>query len=209
MGGQACVFYGAAEFSRDCDVLILANESNFKKLTSALAVLQAECIAIPEFKAEYLHRGHAVHFRCKHSDVDGLRIDGMTKLRGCDPFEKLWERRTTIQDLDANAIYEVLAIEDLVRAKKTQRDKDWPMIRRLVEAHHDENQDDHNGNLIQFWLRESRTPLMLSELMQRFPETVATVATSRPWLTSIDAADLKQIEQSLRQEEDAAQTLWT
>jgi len=26
------------------------------------------------------------------------------------------------------------AIEDLVKAKKTQRDKDWPMIRRLIEA---------------------------------------------------------------------------
>jgi protein-disulfide isomerase-like protein with CxxC motif len=89
--------------------------------------------------------------------------------------------RTTIQDMDATAVYEVLAIEDLVRAKKTQRDKDWPMIRRLVEAHYDENQDDHNGDVIQFWLRESRTPAMLSELVKRFPETVATVAASRPW----------------------------
>ena len=25
MGGQACVFYGAAEFSRDCDVVVLAD----------------------------------------------------------------------------------------------------------------------------------------------------------------------------------------
>jgi hypothetical protein len=89
-----------------------------------LAELQAECIAIPEFKAEYLQRGHAVHFRCRNPDVDGLRIDVMSKLRGCDPFEQLWERRTTIQDENAIAVYEVLAIEDLVRAKKTQRDKD-------------------------------------------------------------------------------------
>jgi hypothetical protein len=26
MGGQACVFYGAAEFSRDCDIVIVADE---------------------------------------------------------------------------------------------------------------------------------------------------------------------------------------
>jgi hypothetical protein len=26
IGGQACVLYGAAEFSRDCDVVILVNE---------------------------------------------------------------------------------------------------------------------------------------------------------------------------------------
>jgi hypothetical protein len=202
IGGQACVFYGAAEFSRDCDVVVLADEDNFKNLNAALAELQAECIAIPEFKAEYLLRGHAVHFRCQHPDVHGLRIDVMCKLRGCDPFEQLWERRTTIHDPDTHAVYEVLAIEDLVRAKKTQRDKDWPMIRRLVEAHYDENQDDHNEAMVQFWLRESRTPSMLSSLLQRFPDKIATVATARLWLPSLDATNLKQIEQALRQEED-------
>lgn len=202
IGGQACVLYGAAEFSRDCDIVILAEEANFEKLNAALAELQAECIAIPEFKAEYLERGHAIHFRCKHSDVDGLRIDVMSKLRGCDPFEQLWGRRTTIQDENANAVYEVLAIEDLVRAKKTQRDKDWPMIRRLVEAHYDENQDDSNEAMVQFWLRESRTPSMLSELIRRFPNNLASYATTRPWLVSIDANAVKQIEAFLRLEED-------
>ncbi len=203
IGGQACVLYGAAEFSRDCDIVILAEEANFENLNAALAELQAECIAIPEFKAEYLQRGHAVHFRCRNPDVDGLRIDVMSKLRGCDPFEKLWERRTTIQDENANAVYEVLAIEDLVRAKKTQRDKDWPMIRRLVEAHYDENQDDSNEAMVQFWIRESRTPSMLSELIDRFPDKLTSFAATRPWLVSIDANDVKQIEAFLRLEEDA------
>ncbi len=203
IGGQACVLYGAAEFSRDCDIVILAEEANFEKLNAALSELEAECIAIPEFKAEYLQRGHAVHFRCRNPDVDGLRIDVMSKLRGCDPFEQLWERRTTIQDENNNAVYEVLAIEDLVRAKKTQRDKDWPMIRRLVEAHYDENQDDSNEAMVQFWIRESRTPSMLSELIRRFPNNLAYYATTRPWLVSIDASDVKQIEVFLRLEEDA------
>ena len=203
IGGQACVLYGAAEFSRDCDIVILAEEANFENLNAALAELQAECIAIPEFKAEYLERGHAIHFRCKHSDVDGLRIDVMSKLRGCDPFEQLWERRTTIQDENDNAVYEVLAIEDLVRAKKTQRDKDWPMIRRLVEAHYDENQGESNEAMVQFWIRESRTPSMLSELIHRFPDKLASFVATRPWLVSIDANDVKQIEAFLRLEEDA------
>ena len=203
IGGQACVLYGAAEFSRDCDIVILAEEANFENLNAALVELQAESIAIPEFKAEYLERGHAIHFRCKHSDVDGLRIDVMSKLRGCDPFEQLWERRTTIQDENDNAVYEVLAIEDLVRAKKTQRDKDWPMIRRLVEAHYDENQNESNEAMVQFWIRESRTPSMLSELIHRFPDKLASFAATRPWLVSIDANDIKQIEAFLRLEEDA------
>ncbi len=37
----------------------------------------------------------------------------------------------TLEDADGT-IYQLLGIEDLVKAKKTQRDKDWPMIRRLT-----------------------------------------------------------------------------
>ena len=32
MGGQACVFYGAAESSRDTDLLILADARNLERL---------------------------------------------------------------------------------------------------------------------------------------------------------------------------------
>jgi hypothetical protein len=42
MGGQACVFYGAAEFSRDTDFAILADAVNLARLRKALAELQAE-----------------------------------------------------------------------------------------------------------------------------------------------------------------------
>ena len=55
----------------------------------------------------------------------------MAALRGVDGFEPLWSRRTTLAI--AGETVDLMRIEDLVRAKKTQRDKDWPMIRRLVE----------------------------------------------------------------------------
>ena len=51
MGGQACVFYGAAEFSRDCDIVIVADDENLTRLQSALEELQAECIAVPPFES--------------------------------------------------------------------------------------------------------------------------------------------------------------
>lgn len=41
MGGQACVFYGAAQFSKGVDFLILADEINFAGLHRALAELSA------------------------------------------------------------------------------------------------------------------------------------------------------------------------
>jgi hypothetical protein len=46
MGGQACVFYGAAEFSRDTDLAILASSENLARLKQALKDLQAEVSAI-------------------------------------------------------------------------------------------------------------------------------------------------------------------
>ena len=86
MGGQACVFYGAAEFSRDTDLAILASSENLAKLEKALRDLQAEVIAVPPFEAKYLRKGHAIHFRYHHSEAIGMRVDVMTKMRGVDPF---------------------------------------------------------------------------------------------------------------------------
>jgi hypothetical protein len=60
MGGQACVFYGAAEFSRDTDLAILASSENLVRLQKALKHLKAEVIAVPPFELKYLRKGHAL-----------------------------------------------------------------------------------------------------------------------------------------------------
>jgi hypothetical protein len=135
MGGQACVFYGEAEFSRDTDLAIVADAVNLARLRKALAELQAETIAVPPFALKFLRRGHAIHFRCQHPEALRMRVDVMAKMRGVDSFDKLWRRRTTIELPDGTKC-DLLSLPDLVRAKKTQHDKDWPMIRRLVEAHY-------------------------------------------------------------------------
>lgn len=109
MGGQACVFYGAAEFSRDTDLVILASPENLCLLREALAELRAECIAIPPFSEEYLKRGHAIHFRCQHPAAEGMRVDVMSVLRGVDAFPDLWARRTTLSD-STGSEYELLSL---------------------------------------------------------------------------------------------------
>lgn len=40
MGGQACVFYGAAEFSRDTDLAILADDENLSRLRDASTIFR-------------------------------------------------------------------------------------------------------------------------------------------------------------------------
>src|SRR5579862_2699252 len=168
MGGQACVFYGAAEFSRDLDLLILAEQENIVHLKQALDDLQAEEIAVPSMEERHLLRGHAVHFRCRRLDVAGLRVDLMSSLRGVADFEELWARRTTIE-VDGEPV-DMLAMEDLVRAKKTQRDKDWPMIRRLMERSYFTAQSPASPDLVRFWLRELRTPELLLDVSESNPE---------------------------------------
>jgi hypothetical protein len=116
MGGQACVVYGAAEFSRDLGLLILISPENLHYIRQALKDLDANSIAVPPLEADYLHRGHAVHFRCGRADVAGLRIDLMSSLRGLPEFENLWERRTIIEV--ASEEVDLLGLEDLVKAKK-------------------------------------------------------------------------------------------
>jgi hypothetical protein len=91
MGGQACVYYGAAEFSRDLDLLILLSPDNLDHLCAAL------------------------------------------------------------DDLDA-----VLGMQDLVLAKKTQRNKDWPMIQLLVEQSYFPRPKEPAAQSVDFWLRELR-----------------------------------------------------
>ena len=101
------MFYGAAEFSRDCDIVIVADHKNLARLNAALSALEAECIAVPPYERQYLERGHAVHFRCQHPDAARIRLDVMTRMRGCDSFAEMWERRLTLEDAEG-IVYEIL-----------------------------------------------------------------------------------------------------
>lgn len=177
MGGQACILYGASEFSRDSDFVVLPDPANLQRLAEALSDLEAEPVAVPQLGPDVLERGHAVHFRCTHPDVAGLRVDLMSRLRGVDGFADLWNRRTTVTLEDGQTI-DLLSLPDLVAAKKTQRDKDWPMIRRLVEAD-TLSATDAPPERVRFWLREARTPELLARLCGLHPTEAAEIATSR------------------------------
>ena len=201
MGGQACVFYGAAEFSRDSDFAVLADESNFRRLTQALGDLHAEPIAVPPCELKFLRRGHALHYRCQHPDAPRMRVDVMSKMRGVDSFPRLWRRRTTIQ-LPGGTKCDLLSLPDLVKAKKTQRDKDWPMVRRLVEAHYFSQDSKPSAATIEFWLRELRTAELLLEVARDYTPRAMKFASRRRLLHAAILGDLPALEHGLRIEEN-------
>ncbi len=211
MGGQACVFYGAAQFSKDVDLVLLAEEDNFSRLRAALEELQAVRIAVPRFDPALLARGHAVHFRCQHAQAAGLRVDLMTRLRGLPDFPTLWSRRTTISEEGGDS-FDLLAVEDLVQAKKTQRSKDWPIIEALVEGHYHATGTDPTAARICFWLAEARGPERLVELARRFTAEAQELADARPLLRHAIAGDLGALRPALdaeaRAEQDRDRAYW-
>jgi hypothetical protein len=202
MGGQACVFYGAAQFSRDTDFAILADAGNLLRLRRALADLRAEVIAVPPFAMKYLRAGLAIHFRCRHPEAWRMRVDVMAKMRGVEPFAKLWRRRTSIELPDGTKC-DLLSLPDLVQAKKTQRNKDWPMIQRLVESHYYQHRDHPTAAHLSFCLLELRTAELLIEIACSQTALCCRLFPRRPLLAVAAGGVLEELEKSLRDEEVA------
>jgi hypothetical protein len=206
MGGQACILYGAAEFTRDVDFAVAVGPENLRRLRAALEDLEAEPVYFPPLSAAALERGHACHFRCLAPDLGNLRIDVMSRMRGVEPFAQLWNRRETIVVAGVGRL-PLLSLPDLVRAKKTQRDKDWPMVRRLIEADISRSERAPSRARVTFWLRECRTFELLRDLGQRYPRLAEKEAASRPALRAALKNDPARTDALLRTEEDRERAL--
>jgi hypothetical protein len=83
MGGQACVLYGAAEFSRDIDLAILADPRNLSRLDKVLVDLNAEPIIVDTHCLLHLLMG--VHILSRVSYRAGLDV---TSGRSGPPWDR-------------------------------------------------------------------------------------------------------------------------
>jgi hypothetical protein len=201
IGGQACIIYGAAEFSRDSDFVILSTDENLERLRKALKRLRAELVYFPPLEAGYLQKGHACHFRCRAKDVEGLRVDVIAKLRGCEECDKLWARRKTVKIKDGGSI-DVISLQDLVRSKKTQRDKDWLMLKRLVENDMALNKNEPEAGHVRWWLNECRNAELLIELAKRYPKETKEASANRPLiLLAAGLPDMQKLTLEFQKEE--------
>ncbi len=199
LGGQASILYGGAEFSRDLDLMLAATPASLPNLERALADLDATLIAVPPLRFDLLDRGHAVHFRCRRSDVAGLRLDLMTRPPRLPDVAAVWRRRVEI-DIEGGSVA-VVALEDLVQTKKTQRDKDWPIIGALIEADMVRHRDDSVGDRTHFWFREARGADELIELASAFPEVAEVVRQVRPLVGAAQQRDRNALELELAREQ--------
>lgn len=199
IGGQACIIYGAAEFSRGSDFVIFCDTENLNKLKKAFSALKAKNIYVPPLRNEFLERGHACHFRCYAEPVKNLRIDIITKLRGCEDFDKLWQRRFILK-LPDNKIIDVIGLEDLVQSKKTQRDKDWLMLNRLVENDMVLTKK-HSDKKIKWWLCECRDADKLIGMANKNINLVRECIKKRPLLIAARKKNVAKLTELLHDEE--------
>jgi hypothetical protein len=198
MGGQACILYGAAEFTRDTDFCVLCDEKNLERIKAALGDLKAKQVFFPPCEIEYLQKGHACHFECGTRDTAGFRIDIMSKMRGCPDFTELWLQRSAIR-IDGFSV-PVMGLRNLVSAKKTQRDKDWPMIRRLIENDY-YSKKSPNSSDIRWWIFECRTPEILMKLSEKYASQYRKMTSKRPLLKFASEKNVAALEKALMEEE--------
>ena len=111
----------------------------------------------------------------------------------------VWRRRIEI-DLDGGPVA-VIALDDLVQTKKTQRDKDWPIIGALIEADMVRHRDDPAGDQAHFWLREARGADVLIELATTFPDVADNVRQTRPLIGAAQERDRSTLELELAREQ--------
>lgn len=104
-----------------------------------------------------------------------------------------------------NDQFHLLSVADLVQAKKTQREKDWPMISALVEAHFRQFHREPNPDRIAFWLRETRIPERLLWLVAQFAEKARELHQVRPLLSLSTSGELDVLRMALDAEVRAEQ----
>jgi len=200
IGGQACIIYGAAEFSRDSDFIVLSTLNNLEHLKKALKALKAKLIYVPPLSTDYLERGHACHFKCNAKDIKGLRIDVISKLRGCDGFDKLWARKKTVLLKNGESI-DIIGLRDLVQSKKTQRDKDWLMLKRLVENDYLLNRKSPSNVHIKWWFEELRDANLLVKLAKKYSKIAKECIAGRQLIASAVVSDMQKLNVQLHDEE--------
>lgn len=131
MGGQAAILYGAAHFTQDLDLWIRPSPRNVRAFLRALSRVAARVHKLtPPLSPRWVARGHGFHFLIPQSGRSDAYLDALgrpPRVGGFSVSARRARRMTTPW-----GELPVVAIEDLVELKKTNRPGDYEVISRLV-----------------------------------------------------------------------------
>lgn len=129
IGGQAAILYGASQFTQDHDVWVEPTTVNLRALLRALARLDARVHKLtPPPTIEFARKGHGFHFVFRGPTF----LDVMGKPPRVGGFAAADKRACSMTTPWGGA--RVVAIQDLVDLKKTNRLGDYEVISRLARV---------------------------------------------------------------------------
>lgn len=76
------------------------------------------------------------------------------------------------------------------------------MIRRLVEADYDRNQENPSSEKVRFWMRECRTPSLLLKIVEKYPDLLDIEESARPLLALVKNRQEEEIAAALFKEQE-------
>ncbi len=137
ISGQACVLYGASQFTEDVDLWVRPTAADLRGLLRALAAARATVHKLtPQPTLRLMQRGHGFHFLIPPDTY----VDVMGRPPRVGTFASAWARARRM-DTDWGSL-PVAAPEDLVLLKRTNRPSDYEAITNLVRVRHEEARDD-------------------------------------------------------------------
>lgn len=127
ISGQACILYGASQFTEDVDIWVRPDRKNLHAFLRAMAQVDARVYKLtPPITPTYVRKGHGFHFTLKGD----FYLDVMGKPPRVGPFAGAHARARTIPTVWGKLL--VVAPEDLVLLKRTNRPADYEAISNLV-----------------------------------------------------------------------------
>ncbi len=133
ISGQACVLYGASQFTEDVDLWIRPSSGDLRGLLKALAFAGARVHKLtvrPTLRR--MRQGHGFHFLIPPD----IYLDVMGRPPRVGRFSAAWSRRRRMKT-DWGTL-PVAAPEDLVLLKRTNRPSDYEAITNLVRVRYEE-----------------------------------------------------------------------
>lgn len=178
--GQAVVLYRLAVMSKDGDWILREDAEACAHVLNVLARHDARYRYGAPLDLRWLAGGWSAHLEFRRNGLR-LRTDFVTRPPRISPseLERLWEK-PTVREVP------VVDLVTLAELKKTNREKDYPVIGELAR---------HMPEL-RSQLLYSRSSRDLARLAQQHPDTVAELVTERPVLARISAGR-EALEQAL------------
>lgn len=130
IGGQASILYGAANFTQDFDLWVEPSDANLRAMVKSLSSRGARVHKLtPPMTSRWMRRGHGFHFVLP-ARSGAIYLDVMGKPPRSRGFAVAAGRSTQF-DTPWGDI-PVVAVEDLVDLKRTDRPGDYETVSRLV-----------------------------------------------------------------------------